>query len=95
MGMDANTTLKKGNYTVKKTSHDFVVINNKLSYEHHSHFTTKKGALRVLELIEKKILPSDNWWKEAVRRLLTDEEFAQLSPNKRNGYYNIPKAQRR
>jgi hypothetical protein len=39
--------------------------------------------------IEKGILPADAWWQEAVRRLLSNEEFEQLRMKDRQQYYNV------
>ena len=93
--MTTKTADMKGNMVIKKTSHGYVVVNTDGSYENHSHFTNLKGAQRCILLIKKKILPNDEWWREALRRLLTEEEFAELRPNNRNEYYNVPRGQRR
>lgn len=87
--MSAKTVYKKGRFTVIQTSTDFVVRNDKLDYAHHSHFTNLKGAKRCLDLIARRVLPQNEWWREALRRLLTEEEFEQLQPNKRQAYYNV------
>ena len=87
--LSAKTVYKKGRFTVIKTSTDYIVRNDKLDYAHHSHFSNLKGAKRSIDLINKRVLPQNEWWKEALRRLLTDEEFALLSPDKQQRYYNV------
>jgi hypothetical protein len=87
--MGARTVYTKGKYTVKKTNHGYVVINNKEDYSHHSHFENLKGASRCLDLIYKRVLPNNEWWREALRRLLSEEEFKELRADKQNKYYNV------
>ena len=87
--MGAKTVYTKGKYTVKKTNHGYIVINTKEDYSHHSHFENLRGASRCLELIHKRILPQNAWWREALRRLLSEDEFKQLSADKQNRYYNV------
>lgn len=87
--MSAKTVYKKGRFTVLQTSTDYVVRNDRLDYEHHSHFHNLKGAKRCIDLITRQVLPSNAWWREALRRLLTEEEYLNLQPNKRQAYYNV------
>lgn len=87
--MSSKTVYKKGRFTVIQTKSDFVVRNNTLDYAHHSHFHNLKGAKRCIDLITRRVLPQNLWWREALRRLITEEEFQKLSPNKRQAYYNV------
>lgn len=87
--MSAKTVYKKGRFTVLKTSSSFIVRNDKLDYNHHSHFTNLKRAKRCIQLIDKRVLPQNYWWKEALRRLITEEEFENLRICKREAYYNV------
>ena len=85
----SKTVYKKGRFTVLQTNTDYVVRNDRLDYKHHSHFHNLKGAKRAIDLITRSVLPSNEWWREALRRLITQEEYEELSPNKRQAYYNV------
>lgn len=89
MRMSSKTVYKKGKFTVIQTSTDYVVRNERLDYAHHSHFHSLKGAKRSIDLISRRVLPQNEWWREALRRLLTEEEYLSLQPNKKQAYYNV------
>lgn len=82
------TIYTKGRFKVVKNAHGYIVINTQGDYDSHSHFKNLEGAKRVLHLIEKHILPNSEWWKEAIRRLVGEEELSTYQPNKRQAYYN-------
>ena len=88
------TILTKGRFKVVQNAHGYIVINTHEGYEQHSHFTSIKGCKRCLMFIEKGILPVDAWWQEAVRRLLSPEEFEQLRMKDKQQYYNVNKGVR-
>lgn len=48
----------------------------------HAHFSDHKGAAQVKWCIEHGLLPLGEYFRESCRRLLTDEEYAGLSPKK-------------
>ena len=83
-----STIYQKGRFKVIKNTHGYIVVNLQGDYSNHSHFDNIQGAKRVIMLIEKRILPSNAWWQEAVTRLITEEEYALFKPNRRQAYYN-------
>lgn len=80
---------QKGRFKVIQTKSDFVVRNIELDENHHSHFHNLEGAKLAIDLIKKGLLPSKTWWRIALKRLLTDEEFERLEPDRRQKYHNV------
>lgn len=54
-------------------------------YEQHAHFFTKKEALCCRKLIDANKFPSEEKYRIAMQRLLTDKEYKGL--NKKPRYY--------
>lgn len=75
-------------FTIKKTSHDYIVIRINGEYKQHSHFRSKSGARKIIELIEHGKMPTKKYFIIAAKRLLTEEEFEQLRGCKKQRYYN-------
>lgn len=58
----------------------------------HSHFKNKKTANKCKCLINKGILPSQAYFVESAKRLLSEKEFIKLhSKKKKDKYYNVNK----
>lgn len=66
---------QKGRFKVIKTESDYVVRNIELDESHHSHFHNLEGAKLGIDLIKKRVLPQNVWWRTALKRLLSEEEF--------------------
>ena len=60
----------------------YVVIRVGYPYEYHSHCDKMAGAQQILRLIDKGLEPNQLWMQEAVRRLLTEEEYSKLKKRK-------------
>lgn len=75
-------------FTIKRTSHDYVVIRVNGEYEQHSHFRSKSGARKIIELLQHNKMPTKKYFITAAKRLLTEEEFNQLQGSKKQKYYN-------
>ena len=75
-------------FTIKRTSHDYVVIRVNGTYEQHSHFRSKSGARKIIELLTHNKMPTKKYFITAAKRLLTEEEFDQLQGSKKQKYYN-------
>ncbi len=56
------------------------------SYDQHSHFFSRKDALKVRGLIDAWKYPYSKSYKIAMQRILTEEEFKTL--NKKSRYCN-------
>lgn len=82
-------------FTIKKTSHDHVVIRINGEYSQHAHFRSNSGARKIIELIMHNKRPTKKYFITAAKRLLTDEEFEQLKGGRKQKYYNVGKKARR
>lgn len=82
-------------FTIKRTTRDYVVIRVNGEYEQHSHFKSKSGARKMIELIEHNKLPDKKYFRIAAKRLLTEEEYDSLVGSKKQKYYNVNKVNRR
>lgn len=56
----------------------YVIIRVGWPYEFHSHCAKMAGAQQIMRLIEKGLEPNQPWMQEAVRRILTPEEYGKL-----------------
>lgn len=65
-----------------RKTNGYVVIRVGYPYEYHSHCDKMAGAQQILRLIEKGLEPNQPWMQEAVRRLLTVEEYGRLKKRK-------------
>jgi hypothetical protein len=75
-------------FTIKKTSHDYVVIRIGGEYSQHAHFHRASGARKIIELLIHNKMPTKRYFVKAAKRLLTDEEFEKLQGCKKQKYYN-------
>mgnify|MGYP005996590619 CR=1 FL=1 len=74
---------------IKRTSRDYLVIRVGGTYEQHAHFKSRKGAEQLIELIHKNRMPTKKYFIVAAKRLLTEEEFNNLTVKKKRNYYNV------
>lgn len=65
-----------------RKTNGYVVIRVGYPYEFHSHCDKMAGALQILRLIDKGLEPNQPWMQEAVRRLLTEDEYSKLKKRK-------------
>ena len=56
----------------------FVIIRVNGEYDQHSHVKTMAGCQQVMRLVELGLEPKQPWMQTAVRRLLTEDEYAKL-----------------
>lgn len=82
-------------FTIKRTSHDYVVIRMGGEYDQHSHFNSRSGAKKIIELIQHGKRPKKKYFIIAAKRLLTEEEFEQLQGSSKPKYVNVNKGKRR
>ena len=80
---------QKGRFKVIQTESDYVVRNIELDESHHSHFHNLEGAKLSIDLIKKRVSPHNVWWRTALKRLLSEEEFESLEPDTRQKYHNV------
>ena len=76
-------------FRIKRTTRDWVVCRIGGKYEQHAHFRSKKGALKCIELIEKREFPTSEYFIGSVQRLLTIDEISKLTVHhKKEKYIN-------
>ena len=56
----------------------YVIIRVGFPYDFHAHVKSKNGAHQILRLIAMGLEPKSDYLAAAVRRLLTEEEYAKL-----------------
>ena len=79
--------MSKSEFLVKATGDgDFVVV--RTSLHTHAHFASKKGALDLIDIICKGRLPKSEYFIQASKRLLTNDEFKALSNKSKQKYLN-------
>ncbi len=78
----------KKNFRVLKTNKDFIIVNDNLRYENHSHFKRLSDCKRLIDLILRNKLPYSKYWAIASKRLLSEEEFNELIDKKKMKYRN-------
>lgn len=76
--------------------HDFVVARRGLPHNYHSHFKKFAGAKQLIELYNKHLIPHNEYFRIAMRRITTDEEWERFTPQaEKQKYYNSNKGIRR
>jgi hypothetical protein len=79
-------------------AYDFVVVRKNQEYDFHSHFVRHTGARSLIRLFYKHVLPENQYFLEAMKRVTTVEEFEKLAKPKFNvkqSYRNINNGNRR
>ena len=74
------------------TQRNWVVY--RVDMDKHSHVGSKDGADALIYMIHHLIKPKNKYMREAVRRLLTDEEWQDHFRGK-DGYVNRPRGLRK
>lgn len=84
----------KDNYKILETSRGFVVANTNLEYKNHAHFRKLSDIYKLINILNKGLMPISKYWREAARRLLTEEEYESLRDKRKPRYVNINKGVR-
>jgi len=84
----------KDNFKILQTGKDFIIANTNLEYKNHAHFKKLNDIYKFLNIISKGLLPHSKYWKEAARRLLTQEEYSNLRDKRKERYINVQKGVR-
>ena len=83
-------------FTIKRTNRDYVLIRKNGTYEQHAHFKRRSGAEKAITLIKLMVIPKSEYFRIALKRLLTEEEYSQLRVKPvKDRYYNVGKKVRR
>ena len=75
--------------TIENRTKDCVVIRKGGTYEQHSHFKNKDDMNKFLKLLDQNRMPKGKYNITAMKRLLTEEEFSQLTGKRKQRYYNV------
>lgn len=67
-------------FKVLKLGHaDFIVVRkHDVNYSQHSHLKTLQGAIHLIRLLEKGLLPNSVYLRESARRILKETEYHRL-----------------
>jgi len=68
-------------YEIVQTHRNYVVrrkSNHGGTYEQHSHFKKLEHAKSFLKIIDKGLMPRSQYWMEAARRIMSEDEFNNL-----------------
>ena len=67
------------NLRYKKIQKGYIVYRVDGEYRQHSHFASKSGAMKLIELINlRHKMPKNSYFVTAAKRILTDKEFKDL-----------------
>jgi len=81
--------LNKLDYVIKKVHDGWIVTIE--GRKEHGHFKKRKGCLLLLKSLKKGKMPDKSYFREAARRILTDDEFRSLIDHRKPHYININK----
>lgn len=66
-------------FKVLRSKQDYIVVrHNNNFYNEHGHFKKLYGARECINLIEKGVLPKNEYYLQCAMRLLTADEFEKL-----------------
>ena len=74
-------------FVVKQDSRGYIVIRKDGAYRQHAHLSTLDGCRKLIQLIERGLLPKNTYLQGSCRRLLTEQEYNSLKKPKQK-YYN-------
>lgn len=86
---------KIGQFKLVRDSRDFIVINELGDYAAHAHFKSETGARDCIRLINKGLLPRNEYYRKACKRLLFEDEYNRLIERNKEKYINVNKCVRR
>jgi hypothetical protein len=68
---------------------DYCLIRKNKEYQYHAHFKRLDGCKTLIELFYKGVMPYDDYFITAMKRICTEEEFNKLrEPRKKQKYTN-------
>lgn len=73
-------------FELKHVSSGYIVARK--GCDAHSHFKHRAGANRLIKLIDKGVKPRNAYFREAARRILTQEEWESLEEWDKQPYIN-------
>lgn len=81
--------MAKLDYVVKKVHDGWIVTVE--GRDEHSHFNKRRGCMILVKTLCRGKMPRKPYFREAARRILTDDEFRSLIDHNKPHYININK----
>lgn len=73
-------------------SRDYVVVRKDHPYEFHSHFQKYSGAVCLINLFYKRLIPSEEYFRIAMERITTEVELENFAEQRvKQMYFNVNK----
>ncbi|GAB6153699.1 hypothetical protein JCM17380_24490 [Desulfosporosinus burensis] len=73
-------------------SRDYVVVRKDHPYEFHSHFQKYTGAMSLISLFYKRLIPSEEYFRIAMERIITEAEHEDFAEQRvKQMYFNVNK----
>ena len=88
---------RKEHFKIIGESGNYIVINTKGSYEHHTHLKNYHTCELLIKLVCKKIVPNTPYMRSSAKRISRDKKYIQKIDNKirkdknKTKYVNINK----
>lgn len=88
---------RKEHFKIIGESGNYIVINIKGSYEHHTHLKNYHTCELLIKLVCKKIVPNTPYMRSSAKRISRDKKYIQKIDNKikkdsnKTRYVNINK----
>ena len=80
--------MSEDDFEIFRTNRHYIIKRKNGEYHQHSHTQTRDGCEKLLRLIVKGLLPKDDYFKQAAKRILTEEEYNSLKVKERQRYFN-------
>lgn len=88
---------KKEHFKIVGESGNYMVINTKGSYDHHTHLKSYSTCELLIKLVCKKVVPDKPYLRTSAKRISRDKKYIQNIDNKirkdknKTRYININK----
>lgn len=88
---------RKEHFKIIGESGNYMVINTKGSYEHHTHLKNYHTCELLINLVCKKVVPKTPYMRSSAKRISRDKKYIQKIDNKirkdsnKTKYVNINK----
>jgi len=81
--------LDKLPYIIKKVHDGWLVSVD--GRKGHGHFKKRNGCNKLVSILKRGKMPKKSYFREAARRILTEDEFESLIDHRKPPYININK----
>lgn len=92
----AKVLWEDSNFKILHSCRDYIVVRKDFPYDFHSHFKRYSGATFLIKLYYKQLQPYHEYFKTAMKRITTAEEWDSFTPQKyKQSYYNPQKGRKK